>query len=441
MKHAQGPLFVFAFITICQFISCAPKPEVEIVSLDTIAEDYVKMALVIGEYDNDFIDAYYGPEEWKPTIPPSDSARVFPYEELKWQTIELVSALEELDVEDYDSLEMLRFKYLHNQLIAVKTKINMIAGESLPFDVETRALYDAVAPHFDEDHYDRLLKELDELLPGSGNLSVRYDAFSADFVIPKDKLDTVFKTAIAEARQRTLSHINLPEKENFTLEYVTDKPWSGYNWYKGNGLSLIQINTDLPIYIERAIDLACHEGYPGHHAYNVSLEQSLVVERGWPEFSIYLLFSPQSLIAEGTANYGIEVAFPGEERRKYEKEVLFPLAGIDPDKVDLYYDIQEIRSKLVYSENEAAMFYLNGQISRKEAIDWLIKYDLYTQERAMQRTQFFDKYRSYIINYNYGKDLVKNFVEQGGGSDSDPEKRWELFNQILNSPVTASVIE
>jgi hypothetical protein len=57
----------------------------------------------------------------------------------------------------------------------------------------------------------------------------------------------------------------LPAEESFTLEYVTNQPWSGYNWYKGHYTSLIQINTDLPVAISRALDLACHEGYPGHH--------------------------------------------------------------------------------------------------------------------------------------------------------------------------------
>ena len=93
------------------------------------------------------------------------------------------------------------------------------------------------------------------------------------------------------------------------MAYVKDKPWSAYNWYQGGFASLIEVNTDLPVYIDRAIDLACHEGYPGHHVYNALLEQHLVKQRGWVEFSVYPLFSPQSLIAEGTANYGIQVAF------------------------------------------------------------------------------------------------------------------------------------
>jgi len=71
-----------------------------------------------------------------------------------------------------------------------------------------------------------------------------------------------------------MAHVELPATERFTIEYVTGKSWSGYNWYQGDYKSLIQVNTDLPIYIDRAIDLACHEGYPGHHVYNVLLEKN-----------------------------------------------------------------------------------------------------------------------------------------------------------------------
>ena len=148
-------------------------------------------------------------------------------------------------------------------------------------------------------------------------------------MIPRDRLGRVFELAIAECRRRTLQHVELPAAESFTVEYVTGKSWSGYNWYHGNYRSLIQVNTDLPIFIDRAIDLACHEGYPGHHVYNALLEKNLMRDRGWSEFSVYALFSPQSLIAEGTANYGIEVAFSDDERRAFERDVLFPAAGLE----------------------------------------------------------------------------------------------------------------
>ncbi len=65
--------------------------------------------------------------------------------------------------------------------------------------------------------------------------------------------------------------------------------------------SVIQIATDFPVYIDSPVGLAAHEGYPGHHVYNILLEQNLVKDKGWIEYTVYPLYSPQSLIAEGTA--------------------------------------------------------------------------------------------------------------------------------------------
>ncbi len=194
------------------------------------------------------------------------------------------------------------------------------------------------------------------------------------YVIPKEKLDTVFQLAIKECRARTLAHVALPPNESFTVEYVTNKPWGGYNWYKGNFHSVIQVNTDLPIFIDRAVDLAAHEGYPGHHVYNSLLEKNLARDRGWVEFSVYALFSPQSLVAEGTANFGRDVAFPTKaERMKFEKEVLFPAAGIDASRADEYYAVQDLIKDLSYAGNEAARRLINGEIDESAAVQLVAK--------------------------------------------------------------------
>ena len=151
----------------------------------------------------------------------------------------------------------------------------MLAGERFTFDEESRALYDAVAPTHDEAHFAAHARRSSRRrLPGSGPVPERYEAFKRQFVIPPDRLDAVFQAAIDACRSRTREHLALPPDERFTVEYVTDKSWSGYNWYQGGATSLIQVNTDLPIYIDRAVDLACHEGYPGHHVYNVLLEEA-----------------------------------------------------------------------------------------------------------------------------------------------------------------------
>jgi hypothetical protein len=329
-------------------------------------------------------------------------------------------------------MEQLRHRYLQTQVSAMNARLRVLKGERLSFDEESRALYDATAPTLPESHFQQVLDQLEQRFPGTGPLVQRYDAWRQAFVIPKEKLDSVFQTAIQACRERTLAHLQLPPGESFTVEYVTDKSWSGYNWYQGSYRSLIQVNTDLPIYIDRAVDLACHEGYPGHHVYNLLLEKHLVRDRGWMEFTVYPLFSPQSLIAEGTANYGIEMAFPGEARLDFEQKVLFPAAGLDAARAREYYDVQALVEKLSYAGNEAARRYLNGQIDAAQAVAWLEKYALMPRDRAAQRVRFFDQYRSYVINYNLGKDLVREFIERRAGTD--PAKRWEEFSTLLSSP-------
>jgi len=357
-------------------------------------------------------------------------------DEIRSRAGRLIDELRALRPPASDRLVELRHDYLLRQTEALLARARYLSGTKMSFDEESKALYDAVAPRRTEAEFEKVLAELDNELPGTGPLAERLEAFRQGFIIPKEKLDEVFRAAIAGCRARTVRHIELPAGESFTVEYVTNKSWSGYNWYQGNFKSLIQVNTDLPIFIDRAVDLACHEGYPGHHVYNVLLEKNLVKDRGWVEFSVYPLFSPQSLIAEGSANYGIEVAFPQSDRIEFEKRVLFPLAGLDGTRVERYYRIQDLVSKLNYAGNEAARRYLDGQITADQAAEYLVKYGLYSPQRAKQRIRFTDQYRSYVINYNLGKDLVSKYVESRAENDS--KKQWDVFREILSTPTLPS---
>jgi hypothetical protein len=161
------------------------------------------------------------------------------------------------------------------------------------------------------------------------------------------------------------------------------------------------------------------------------LEDNLVRDRGWVEFSVYALYSPQSLIAEGSADYGIEMAFPGDERSRYEREVLFPLAGLDETQADKYYELEDLLAKMSYASNEAARRYLDGDMTREETIQWLIDYRLRTPETAAKDLDFIEAYRGYVINYNLGKDMVREYVE-GAGEDGDA--RWSVFVELLSTP-------
>jgi len=48
--------------------------------------------------------------------------------------------------------------------------------------------------------------------------------------------------------------------------------------------------------------------------------------------------------------------------------------------------------------------------------------------------RFIEQYRSYVINYNLGEDIVRRYIESHGGTSSDPVTRWRLFEELLMVP-------
>jgi len=425
-------------LVVCGFLMSSGGGQATTDAMNAVAERYVHLVLALGQHDPDYVDAFYGPAEWKTHAEKEKKS----LDAIGAEAAELTATLAKTPdaaTSGGDEMLKLRREYLQRQISALAARVRMVKGEKLKFDDESRALYDAVAPTYLDSHFDQILAQLEAKIPGKGpsrtggSLWERYENWRKPFVIPKEKLDAVFQAAIKECRARTLAHVALPPDESFNVEYVTNKPWGGYNWYKGNYHSVIQVNTDLPIYIDRAVDLAAHEGYPGHHVYNSLLEKNLVHDRGWVEFSVYALFSPQSLVAEGTANFGRDVAFPTRtDRVKFEKEVLFPAAGIDASRADEYYAVQDLMKQLDYAANEAARRLINAEIDENAAVQWLQRYAVMEPARAQQRVKFIQRYRSYVINYNLGEDMVRRYIEKRSGTDT--EKRWSEFGKLLSSP-------
>ena len=115
-----------------------------------------------------------------------------------------------------------------------------------------------------------------------------------------------------------------------------------------------------------------------------------------------------------------------------------PLAGLDTIGLDIYFEALSLKGALNYVRNEVARGLLNKTMDEKEALRWLMEYGLSNEATATKSISFIKKYRSYVINYNYGQELVKNYIESKGGTVTALDKRWELFGQLLSNEVTVS---
>jgi len=430
MKHI-ALISIAALMTACGspdtvVPSEIPQAENTEYSLDQAGEDFVKIALRMGEIDSDYVDAYSGPKAWRDSVRGSEV-----------NPDSLAKAIKGLNarIDELEGADTVRSKNLIKLLRAMQVRLDVVTGKSVSFDKEVSDIYDVKPPRYDLTEFDAVLEQLDALVPGEGSTADRVNAFRNKFAIPKDKLKPVFDRAIAECRARTRKYFDLPESEKFRMEFVNDKSWSGYNYYQGNFESLIQINTDFPITIERAVDLGCHEGYPGHHVWNLFIERELVGKRGWIEYSVNPLFGPFGPLAEGSGNFGIELAFPGDQKSIFEKDVLFPMAGLDTGEAEKFERLLALERKLSHATNDIARRYLDGELSKDQAVPLIQKYYLQSYEKSEQRLRFIEKYRGYVINYNIGQDIVRNYVTNAGETQ---DAQWKAFRDMLIIPLTPS---
>jgi hypothetical protein len=418
MTPIARPLACFVLLIVA---ACA-DPAIK--TLDDAARDYVRLALEIGTHEKDYVDAFFGPLEWK--VAAEANPRTIP--ELEGEADRIRSGLSTIDVRALPPLERRRPAWLIAHVESARFRLDMIEGARIPFRDESERLFGVRPDLRPLESYDPVIARIEALVPGEGPLSERVEAFRNRYIIPEDRLNAVMDAAIAECRKRTLAHFALRENERFTMEFVKAQPWSAYNWYKGDNQSLIQINTDLPIAIDRAIGLGCHEGYPGHHVQGMNNER-LYRERDWVEFSVAPLYAPSSPLNEGGADFGVDLAFPKDGRLAFETATLYPLAGLDPATAPALQALREAMRDLGGARLTIAQMYLDGEIGRERALELAQRYQLISLARAEQSLKFTERYRSYVINYSTGEDLIRAFVERSGDSAAG---QWAAYKRIMS---------
>lgn len=426
-----SPLLFALLIPSLLVLGCAHRPTTGRLTtpdpagpaLDEAADAYVKLVLAVGRHDALYVDAYYGPPEWRSDAAVGDPRPVS----------ELLATARGLLVKVRTAPESARRRFLEAQLVAVEGFLRRLSGQTLRFAEDARLLFDIDVPACGVERIESARAALGALLPGPGTLSERMTAVRATVEVPPDRLPAVVDRVLAESRRRTADHVMLPAGESFRVSYVKDKPWGAYNWYQGKGQSLIEVNTDLPMTIDRALGTLVHEGYPGHHVYNALLEDRLVRGRGWREFTVYPLYSPQSLIAEGTANAALDAIMGKDEQSAFIADVLAPIAGIDRGAAVRWLEIVKTTELLRCAGGEAARRLLED--GRPEAdIEAFLVANGASPERARQNIRFYRTYRTYIYTYSVGQDLVEAWVGEGAGAR-------ERFFGLLDRPVVPSELD
>lgn len=389
-------------------------------------EEFVRLALAINGHLPGYVDSYFGPAEWQPE---AQEPGKLPLTDLARRVDRLANDLSQRA--DWDPQ---RKDFLARQISAMQMSLRLLAGESVSLAEEVQALYDVAPTWKDETNFVEAQQQWDELLPGDGSLNERRDRWKKSLEIPMEKVKDLLSLIIKTLRERAHRKFNLPETESFVVEFVSNQPWSAYNWYLGDFKSRIDLNTDLPIRVSALPGLIAHEAYPGHHTELSIKEAGLIREKGYQEHLLTLINSPSCVIAEGIATSALETILSDQELEDWYREEVLPRAGlrhIDPKKI---IAMGKATEKLSGLWGNAAFMFHDQKKSPDEIISYLQKYDMSTQEEAQKAIDFISNplYRSYVFTYYIGHDLLQELFSRGG--------RDQYFTRLLREPVTPSQI-
>jgi hypothetical protein len=310
------------------------------------------------------------------------------------------------------------------------SRVDIVRGARPPFAEEVRTLFGLEWQDRRDGQENAIRAQLERLLPGPGDLSARYAAFDRRFLVPRDRLAAVMSRAIDGCRAATREHVALPPGERVDVEYVPDLAWSAYARYQGQAASRIQINEALPLTVDRALGLACHEAYPGHHTIDSLLDARFGGRR--IEFVVRPLFSPQSLLHEAAASLAVELAFPGPARLAFERDALFPLAGLAPSDAEPYVRVGRLVDQLQGVQARIARQYLDGELDFPRASAALEREALMPSADATLK--FLNRFRSYGATYTIGRDALSRYLN-AHSTAGDQASRWRAYINVVTDPV------
>ncbi|HTV78601.1 MAG TPA: hypothetical protein VMF03_10095 [Steroidobacteraceae bacterium] len=391
-----------------------------------LGRSFVSLALQLGQVPGHEVevDSYFGPPALAPapTAPPQTLA----------QLSEAAHVLQADIGREQQAAASERGERLLGQASSLASLIDGLLQPHLSFAREASAVYAMSVPAVDPRTTRRTLRALDALLPGTGAIAERLATFQVRFVIAPERRRAVFERALQGCRERTLRHWDLPAGERLDVEWTDSVP-AAWQRYRGGGRSTLQINTQAVALVGQALDVACHEAYPGHHAQFLMLEQKAGSRGLAVEDTIALLHSPASVLREGAANFGIDLAFPLAERVAFDRQVLFPLAGIDPALAQRYEQVNALVADLSVAAVPILAAYRDGRLPSAVAAAELEDSALIGSPQALLR--FLDDEGAYTLGYTAARDRVRRYVERHSAcTGQDP---WRVLADVVSTPQVA----
>ena len=225
--------------------------------MEPIVEAFVKLGLAVWQHAPDFVEAYFGPEEWKREA--QETGRR-PLSALMKEASDLLESINGNQV-----IETARLDYLEAEARAIYTALRIMADERLPHQEQVSGLYSISPEWLEEDIFNEIHIKLNEMLPGEGALIERLEHRRNRMVVNMVENMALVEEITKELRRWTKASLSLPPDESVEIRMVKGAHWGGKNKYLGERRSRIEINIDRPWTAMRLVTLIAHEGYPGHH--------------------------------------------------------------------------------------------------------------------------------------------------------------------------------
>lgn len=324
-----------------------------------------------------------------------------------------------------------RVRFLDGQLHALSISARKLNGEEIGFVDEVESYFQVRIEPGDTDAYVEAHDALDRLLPGDGPLLERYVAWREADVVPPDSLAEAVDAFSSDLRDRVRATYPLPEQEVVEYDVVTDKPWSGFNYYLGSYRSRVAINADLPMRKGDLPKLVAHESYPGHHTEHCRKERLLVEGGLRDEHRIFLVNTPECLMAEGLADLGVRVAV-GKEWGAWARGVYADLGiGFDGELAEA---VGRAAAALNNVRQDAAILLHDRGASEDDAVAHIVKWGLASEDRARKSLAFLTDplWRAYTSTYVEGYRLLGRWLDLGD--------EGERFRRLLDEPLTPAAI-